>query len=70
MFASILLICSGLKAQRIVYSEPDRDDSRTVNFEIVGKMNGNILVYKSYQNMHFISVFDADMKQIEKNKPR
>ena len=68
LFASILLICSGLKAQRIVYSEPDRDDSRTVNFEIVGKMNGNILVYKSYQNMHFISVFDADMKQIEKNK--
>ena len=68
LFASILLICSGLKAQRIVYSEPDRDDSRTVNFEVVGKMNGNILVYKSYQNMHFISVFDADMKQIEKNK--
>lgn len=68
LFFCLFFTSNGLLAQRIVYSEPDRDDSRTINFEVVGKMNGNILVYKSYQNMHFISVFDADMKQIEKNK--
>ena len=68
MVVGVLLVCSGLQSQRIIYSEPDKDDSRTLNFEVVGKMNGNILVYKSYQNMHFISVLDADMKQIEKNK--
>lgn len=68
LLAGLLFYCSGLNAQRILYSEPDRDDSRTLNFEVVGKMNGNILIYKNYQNTHYISVLNADMKQIEKNK--
>lgn len=68
LFAGILLLCSGLNAQRIVYSEPDRDDARTINFEVIGKMNGNFLIYKSYSSTHNISVLDADMKLVEKNK--
>jgi hypothetical protein len=68
LFASMIVLITGLQAQRIIYSEPDKDDARTLNFEVIGKMNGNILVYKSYQGMHFISVLDAEMKQIEKNK--
>lgn len=68
LFAGILLLCAGLKAQRIVYSEPDKDDARTLNFEVIGKMNGNFLIYKSYQNTHYITVLDAEMKLIEKNK--
>jgi hypothetical protein len=68
LFVCLLLVSAGSYAQRVIYSEPDKDDARTLNFEVVGKMNGNILVYKSYSNMHFISVFDADMKQVEKNK--
>jgi hypothetical protein len=68
LFASFLLLCSGLNAQRIVYSEPDRDDARTLNFEVIGKMNGNFLIYKNYQNTHYITVLDADMKLVEKNK--
>lgn len=68
LFAGILLLCSGLYAQRIVYSEPDRDDARTINFEVIGKMNGNFLIYKNYSSTHNISVLDADMKLVEKNK--
>lgn len=68
LVASMFLICSGILAQRIVYSEPDRDDARTLNFEVVGKMNGNVLIYKNYRDLHYMTVFDADMKQIEKNK--
>ncbi|MCX6206572.1 MAG: hypothetical protein NTZ19_10015 [Bacteroidetes bacterium] len=68
LFAGILLLCSGLNAQRIVYSEPDRDDARTINFEVIGKMNGNFLIYKNYSSTHNISVLDADMKLVEKNK--
>lgn len=67
-----LLLCSmalcGAQAQRITYSEPDRDDARTLNFEVMGKMNGRILVYKSYRDQYFISVFDNDMKLVSKNK--
>jgi len=33
------------QAPKIVYSEPEKEDSRRTNFEIIGKMNGNFLVY-------------------------
>lgn len=59
-------IVAGLPAsgQKIVYSEPDRDDSRRLNFEIAGKIGGNFLVYKNIRNTSWISVLDNDMKQI------
>ncbi len=68
LLAGILLLCSSVNAQRILYSEPDRDDARTLNFEVIGKMSGNILIYKNYQNTHYITVLDAEMKLIEKSK--
>lgn len=49
-------------AQRIHYSEPGRDDYRQVNFEIIGKLNNNILIYKNYRSKNDLSVFDNDMK--------
>jgi hypothetical protein len=55
-------------SQRIVYSEPGRDDSRRMNFEIIGKISGNILVYKNMRNKSFISVFDNDMKETSKEE--
>lgn len=64
----LLLVCLTASAQRIIYSEPDKDDSRILNFEILGKLNGNVLVYKNYRDQHFIVTYDAEMKQIEKNK--
>ncbi len=54
------------KAQRIYYSEPDRDDLRQLKFEILGKYNTNYLIYKNSRSKHFISVYDAEMKLKEK----
>jgi len=62
------LAISGLWGQRVIYSEPDRDDARTLNFEIVGKMSGNVLIYKNYRDLHYMTVYDADMKMTEKNR--
>lgn len=53
-------------AQRIVYSEPDRDDTRRMNFEIVGKISGNFLVYKNVRGKSAISVYNNGMEQINK----
>jgi hypothetical protein len=53
-------------AQKIVYSESDREDSRRMDFEIVGKISGNFLVYKNIRNSAWISVLDNEMKQIAK----
>jgi len=55
-------------SQKITYTEPDRDDARDMHHEIIGRMNGNILVYKAYSTLHFICVFDQEMKQIAKEK--
>ena len=53
-------------AQKIVYSEPDKDDTRRLNFEVAGKVSGNFLIYKSVRNKNWIAVLDNDMVQIAK----
>lgn len=62
----LLVLAWPAGAQRIVYSEPDRDDSRRMNFEIAGKVGGNFLIYKYTRNRSWISVLDNDMKELAK----
>lgn len=64
----VLLVSTNLLAQQITYSEPDREDARAMGFEVIGKMNGKILVYKNYRDLNFISVFDNNMKMVQKQK--
>lgn len=47
--------------QRITYTVPENEDSRTVDFEIIGKVGGNFLVYKNIRNRFAVSVYDNDM---------
>jgi hypothetical protein len=63
----VLLLGLQLQAQRVVYSEPDKDDARTINYEIVGKVAGNYVIYKENRGAHSISVFDNQMQLTEKN---
>jgi len=65
---AFLLAVLNITAQRIVYSEPDRDDSRSTNFEIIGRMNDHFLVYKNYRSSYNISVLDNDMKLVSKEE--
>ncbi|MBS1600954.1 MAG: hypothetical protein JST75_22265 [Bacteroidetes bacterium] len=55
-----------LTAQRIVYSSPESDDGRRTNFEIIGKVGGNVLVFKNNRNLDVISVYDNSMKLIQR----
>ena len=52
--------------QKIVYSEPEKDDSRRMDFEIIGKVSGNILVYKKIRSKAYIAVYNNNMEQIGK----
>jgi len=67
-FLVVVVLLAGIcaKAQKIVYSEPDRDDTRRMNFEVVGKVSGNFLVYKNFSNKNYISVYDNEMKQVSR----
>lgn len=64
----LLAICLTTAAfgQRIIYSEPDRDETRRMNFEVVGKIGGNYLIYKNFSGKNYIGVYNNDMKQTER----
>jgi hypothetical protein len=64
----LFLFCLEGQSQKVIYSEPDRDDARAMNFEVLGRLNGKVLVYKNYRELHFVAVFDNDMKQIGKTR--
>ncbi|MER3463407.1 MAG: hypothetical protein C4329_02285 [Chitinophagaceae bacterium] len=51
-------------AQKIVYSEPDKNDTRRMKFEVIGKVAGNFLIYKNVRAQNLIAVYDNDMKEI------
>jgi hypothetical protein len=55
-------------AQRITYSLAEREDSRRTDFEIIGKVGSNILVFKNNRNENAISVYNNDMKLVERVK--
>jgi hypothetical protein len=62
---SIIMLCilpAALHSQRVTYSDFEQEDTRDINFEIIGKMNGNFLVYKNIRWRHKINIFGDDMK--------
>jgi len=69
VFAFVLFVCiSSVDAQRIVYSEPDKDDTRRMNFEVIGKVGGNFLIHKNMRGRHYVSVYDNEMKQVNREE--
>ncbi|MFS8082653.1 MAG: hypothetical protein ACMG51_04310 [Ginsengibacter sp.] len=67
LFLFVWLSFSGKSfGQQITYSESESNDLRTLNFEIIGKIHQNFLVYKNIRNDIYISVMDARMNQVNK----
>lgn len=67
----IFLVCSlfsisVVHAQQIVYSEPNNNDTRNLNFEIIGKIGANYLVFKNVRNNYALSAYDQDMNEIQR----
>ncbi|HYK45368.1 MAG TPA: hypothetical protein VEV83_09380 [Parafilimonas sp.] len=65
-FLALTLLHLFSPAQRIFYSEPEKDDVRSIDFDIIGKLNNQYLVYKQVRNSHAISVYDNSMKLLER----
>ena len=61
----LFLLPVAVSAQQVTFSEYDGEDNRDINFEIIGKMNGNILVYKNIRWKHKLSIYDSEMKTKE-----
>lgn len=56
-------------SQKITYSEIDRSDVKNLNFDIIGKVNDNLLIYKSVRDNNRIAVYDASMKIVATVNP-
>jgi len=63
---AVSLFTSSAFSQRIFYSEPDRDDTKRTNFDIIGKVGQHLLVFKNNRNDNAVSVYDNEMKLIQK----
>jgi hypothetical protein len=69
LFLFLLVLITGVtQAQKVSYADPDREDFRQMQFEILGKMKGNFLVYKNYRTRHYITVYDNEMKEVSKEQ--
>ena len=66
LLVTVLITGRQALGQRIVYSEPDRDDSRRMNFDIIGKIGGNFLIYKNIRNSNYICIYNNDMQQVSR----
>lgn len=49
-------------AQRIIYSDPEKEDNLRLNFEIIGRVDGNFLVFKNNRSRSWITVMDEEMQ--------
>jgi hypothetical protein len=61
----VLLLPVLASAQSIKFSEIDRADGRDMEFEIIGKMNDRVLIYKNVRSNHRINIYDSEMQTVE-----
>jgi hypothetical protein len=53
-------------AQKIIYTEPEKDDVRSVDFDIVGKINNNFIIYKQLRGSSTLSIYNNNMEVVDK----
>jgi Ca2+-binding EF-hand superfamily protein len=51
-----------------VYSEVDDEDTRRMRFEVIGKAQGNFLIYKNIKNRNYVSVYNNEMEQVSRQE--
>lgn len=61
LFLFFLVQTAFVFAQQITYSQPQTNDTRNLDFDIIGKIDGNYLIYKNIRNSYAISVYDNSM---------
>ncbi|MBV8255799.1 MAG: hypothetical protein JO154_24605 [Chitinophaga sp.] len=66
LFLIMLLAGTTVMAQKITYTQPEKDDFKNTEFEIIGKVGGNVLVYKSDRGAYAVSVYDNGMELKER----
>lgn len=53
-------------SQQITYSQPETQDSRSLDFQIIGKIHDNFLIYKNIRNDYAICSYDNSMRLLNR----
>ncbi len=53
-------------SQQITYTEPETQDSRSLDFQIIGKIHDNYLIYKNIRNNYSICSYDNSMRLLNR----
>ncbi|MEO6404387.1 MAG: hypothetical protein ABIY51_02065 [Ferruginibacter sp.] len=70
VFCFLMFIIPAMSfAQTITYSDYHAEDDRNIEFEILGKIGQNYIIYKNIRTWkHILQVFDMNMKELSNDK--
>lgn len=68
IFLLAILAAPKLEGQVVNMSEPEKDDTKNLPFEIIGKTEGKVYIYKYINDRHYICVYGPEMKLDNKEK--
>ena len=66
IFFILIIVGNQSFSQEITYSQPESQDSRSLDFEIIGKIHDNFLIYKNIRNKYAICSYDNSMKLLNR----
>lgn len=59
-------VCNAATSQQITYSQPESQDTRSLDFEIIGKVQDNFLIYKNIRNNYAVCSYDNSMRLLNR----
>lgn len=62
----LFLVAVSSFSQQITYSLPQHEDDKNMNFEVLGKVNNQILIFKNVRSKYALSIYSANMDLVEK----
>jgi hypothetical protein len=64
LFVLLSIFYTAVFSQHITYSQPESGDSKSMDFQIIGKLKENLLIYKNNRNDYAICSYDNEMRLI------
>lgn len=65
-FLMLFFVAQYSFGQQVVYSEPNKKDTKSMDFDIIGKVGGNYLILKNVRGKYDMSVYNRDMDEIDR----
>lgn len=66
LFFISTILYTAVFSQQITYTQPESQDSRSLDFKIIGKIHDNFLIYKNIRNNYAICSYDNSMRLLNR----